>query len=78
MVVVSQTIDKTYTADRSRHCQTPQTRVNLTMARVVQDLARGHIDFDRAVEPRAGRARTSAAQVEPRIGLPHSGRQAAE
>jgi hypothetical protein len=77
MVVVSQTIDKTYTADRSGHCQTPQTRVNLTMARVVQDLARGHIDFDRAVEPRAGRARTSAAQAEPCIVLPHSGRQAA-
>jgi hypothetical protein len=50
MVVVSQTIDKTYTADRSMHCQTPQTPVNLTMARVVQDLALGHIDFARAVE----------------------------
>lgn len=35
MAPVSQAIDKTYTADRAVHCQTPETRVNLTMTRVV-------------------------------------------
>lgn len=35
MVGVEQTIDKTYTADRATHCQTPETLVQLTMTRTV-------------------------------------------
>jgi hypothetical protein len=35
MAPISQSIDKTYTADRATHCQTPETRVELTMSRVV-------------------------------------------